>query len=169
MAMRWIGAAAALGLALASGASAAAQDAGMVGGWRVKPSRSELDGAASLIASRPSTNSVSNSIGQPAVASLVVGCSKGRLAVMIMWPRYVGRSPAAVRYRIDDSGVRTANLFATTDAVGGAGGGESAVITRALATGHKMVVEVGGIEAVFDLDGAQDALPPILQLCGVTP
>lgn len=147
-------------LAAVAGASpVGAHAAEAAGAWKVEETASKLDGATSFVASVESPDEVSGILDTPKHPNLMVGCTNGRVAVMIDWPDFVGslgENHASVRWRMDSGAIQSTYAFAgTTSAM--VEGRDAYKWIDTMAAGHKLVVQVpdrhGGQEATFAVDG----------------
>src|SRR5579872_1405607 len=134
-------------------------------GWQAGEQLSRLDGGRSYSAILESLDGTSSSGGQRH-AILVVNCSKGTLAVSIIWPDNTPMDymvPEQVRWRFDN-GAPQSQAWMTLPNATASSTPSPREFLAAMRLAHKLNIgigkpgESGSVDAVFDLDGGQYAM-----------
>jgi hypothetical protein len=167
---------AAAALAVAGTNAAAAQD------WRITEGTTALTGAPSAVASLDSVRPLSNMLGLPETAALVVRCSERVLSTYVVWPQvlsidgtreFVDTPQTLVLWRVDDGKIDANFWDRSTDGIG-AGKfttGGAIKILRKLRPARKLVVRMTGTitqDAEFDLADAASAIAKVERACGIS-
>ena len=139
--------------------------------WDITSKTSAMDGKTTYVAGLPSSNQLTNSAGVDKPVRLVVRCRpETGLEVYVAWPLYMGSSPDASSYRMDDQpvikevwtpGQGGTTLFLPEDV--------RAFLGR-LSLAKRLVVQAAPYqqmpsEAVFDLGGVADVAASALKAC----
>ena len=174
---------AAIAAALALPVVASAQN--FLGAWQITQSTSPLTNATSISAQVESTELLSNQIGQPEHAALVMSCTEGQLAFFVSWPRVVSHDTESALLqmpetlalnKVDDGKIKT-DFWVISDSGTGAGSFDNIGAPRLIASisaGKRYVVRLGGQDASFDIHGADIVAAWLSAACktkiaGVTP
>jgi len=155
-----------VGLSIALLLPASAQT---VGGWTIKQSRSELDGAAQYSASLSSTNTITDAIGVAAKATLIIRCRNRELSAYVAWPAYMGLHQKTVLWKFDNGTVWKADWDLSTDGTATFSNNVLDFLTD-LARSTRLVVSAKpydreSAEAVFDLGDASTVVVTAQSLC----
>lgn len=149
--------------------------------WEVTESIVPLTGTSSVVAQLPSTNALTNMIGAPETATLVLRCQEQVLAAYVYWPQVLqitgtsfggGTTQTMVLWKLDQSAI-AANFWDRSDAGTAAGkfttGGATKLVAK-LVAGHRLVVRMTGSstqDAIFDLGDMQTVAAKVGKPCGV--
>lgn len=166
-----------LALALSNPAQAAEPP---VGRWIVTRDTALLSGAPTIIASLPSTNTLSNAIGLPAEAYLTFRCADGRMSFYVNWPQvlaynggtnFLGQPKTIAVWRVDN-GKSQGNLWDIDSSWTAAGEFKHKSATKlisSLLAANTLVVRLTGRltqDAQFDLAGIGTIAPQVARTCG---
>lgn len=179
-------------LALAAGAlvltvprAAVAQDAPpevpapqepSTGNWEFDVTISPVDGRQRVTAVLASRQQVTNSIGSPEPAFLVLRCQGRELAAYVTWPFFVASDHAAVVFTLGISSPRAETWFASNDgtSVGYFDTRRARNLITRLSTERRMAIRViprfgSPRETVFAMAGIDVVAAEVLKSCGQAP
>jgi len=134
-------------------------------GWQAGEQLSRLDGGRSYSAVLESLDGFPSLQGQKN-AILMVNCSKGLLAVSIIWPANTqmdALEPGQVRWQFDN-GAPQSQAWMTLPNATASSTPSPRDFLAAMRLAHRLTIaigkpgESGSVEAVFDLDGGQYAM-----------
>jgi len=149
--------------------------------WTVDEETVPLTGAVSVTASLPSNEALSNMIGQPERAILVLRCRDNVLSAFIGWPEILysdlttfdGRPQTDILWRLDDRPI-SSNFWLRSDAGNAAGmfsTKPSAKLIEKLVVSKKLVVRMTGRvtqDATFILGDIVNIAAKVGAPCGVS-
>lgn len=134
------------------------------------------DGAPSMTASPDSVRPLSNMLGVPETATLVIRCNEGVLSTYVVWPQVLSDDvgdQTIVQWRIDDGKIDASFWDRSSDGTttGKFNAGGAAKILRKLTPSRKLVVRMTGTitqDGEFDLTDAAPMIAKVQQTCGVS-
>ena len=169
---------------LGSVAAASAQGADDgVGHWTISHSVAALTDLPTVSARLESTEILSNMIGAPERASLILRCKDRELAAYVSWPEFLPRDTESaflnvpqklVLQRIDDGTITRTLWDISSDgtAVGGFDSRNALKVLVPFEHAKKLVVRLTGRttqDATFDLEGIAEVAAQIRSACQITP
>lgn len=148
--------------------------------WQILEQTSPLTGARSVSALTQSTNEISNSLGYPERASLVMRCGEGGLVIYVNWTEVVNRdgenvagAPKTLAIWRRDDGKLESNFWDISSTGTAAGEFKHKNATRLISSlmgTHKLAVRLSGRmtqDAGFDLTGVDAVASKVAAACGV--
>ena len=138
--------------------------------WRVSRSESKMDGTKTATYSTDSLDNLSNSIGRPEKATLVLRCKDNETDAYVSWPTILGSSSIAVLYKIDDGKV-IKETWAPSSGMSAAAFSKKPIdLIKKLTDGKVLIVKITPYgktaeEAEFNVEGALDAMNEISKAC----
>lgn len=140
--------------------------------WGTKIEMDPADGSQSVTLATRSLGSVQEGTAGDQPGILVVRCTRGRIAVMIAWPRFLGlRKGQTIEWRLDSAPWVSEYWAISTDGRGLKGPWSAPFLKRLYAAKHLAVrVTPYGLPAQtleFRLDGLEDETGPLREACNI--
>lgn len=140
--------------------------------WGTKIEMDPADGSQSVTLATRSLGSVQEGTADDQPGILVVRCVRGRITVVIAWPRFLGlRKGQTIEWRLDSSPWVSEYWAISTDGRGLKGPWSASFLKRLYAANHLAVrVTPYGLPAQtleFRLDGLEDDAGPLREACNI--
>lgn len=148
--------------------------------WQILEQTSPLTGVRSVSALNQSTNEISNSLGYPERALLVMRCGEGGLVIYVNWTEVVNRdgenfagAPKTLAIWRRDDGKLESNFWDISSTGTAAGEFKHKNATRLISSlmgTHKLAVRLSGRmtqDAGFDLTDVDAVASKVAAACGV--